>query len=211
MDGWHIISRICDRFFDGMPKCGGALLLSQEETRGFAGLTRCCFQGEDIIDRWNIGAAGLLRSFTSDATPALNSILRRLREMLLAAAGDDGDDALDAQLRSFFNGPLKTIEFEDGEEQGDGERGVSLNFSDEIEADGVAENSGDDAMPDAVAGDDIVFGAGLRTQNADEVRGLLTGERRGVFVPTVGNPSTSRHGLVIRILLSQKCEMPQKH
>ena len=55
--------------------------------------------------------------------------------MLLAAACDDGQDALGPQLGGFLDGPLHAIEFEDGEQQRDGQSGISLDFGDQVEAD----------------------------------------------------------------------------
>ena len=136
----------------------------------------------------------LLRRFDSDATPAFGARSGCLSEMLLAAARDDGNDARGSELGDFLDGPLHAIEFEDGEQESDGERGIGFDFGDEVEADRVAGDAGDDAMPDVAAGDDIEFHAGFGAEDADEVGGLIAGERGGRFIPGVGDPAAAGHG-----------------
>lgn len=119
-----------------------------------------------VGDFWDVGAAGLLGGFESDATPAVYSLRGGEGEMLFGAPGDDGRDARDSELGSFFDGPLEVIELEDGEQEMDGEGGVSFQFFVQDEGHFAVGDGGDFGAVEEPVGDDVVDLAGLGAEGA---------------------------------------------
>ncbi len=70
-----------------------------------------------------------------NAPPALRTLLRGLRQVLLRAPRNHRDHRGHAQLCRLLNRPLHAIEFVHGNHQRDRQRGVGLQFGNQVEAD----------------------------------------------------------------------------
>jgi hypothetical protein len=150
--------------------------LAQEDAgRGFF-LFEGLLEWERVGDVGNVGAAGLLGGFEGDATPAFGSLEGGVAEMLFGAAGEDGGDAGDAELGGLFDGPLHGIELEDAEEEMEGKSGAGFELFVEGEVDFLFAYVGDLGAVEEAVGDDVVDLAGLGSENAREVGGLLSDE-----------------------------------
>ena len=136
-----------------------------------------------------------------DAPPALHALGRGLRKMLLGAARNHRSDCGDAELGGFFDGPLHPIELVDRHYERNGQRGVGIDFSNELEAHLALRlrrrgDRSDLGVEDAAAGDNVGLHAGLGAQYARKMFCLRSAQCRGVLGPLVGNPASSRHSPV---------------
>jgi len=131
-----------------------------------------CWQVEWVFYLRDVGAAGLLCRFLSDAAPAFHAFGCGLREMLFCSACDDGNNGSHAELCHFFDGPFHAVKFEDGHDQSYGQGAIVCDLFMESEFDSVWLDRCDDAAIDAVVGDDVGFSAGLRAKDACEMVGL---------------------------------------
>ena len=134
----------------------------------------------------------MLGGFKSYAAPAFGAFGGGEAEVLLGAAGEDGGDPGYAELGGFFDGPLEVIEFEDGEQEVDGQGGVGFEFFMEDEADFGLGDGGDLGAVEEAVGDHVEDLAGLRAEDAGEVRGLLASEGGGGGVAGLGRPGVGR-------------------
>jgi len=176
---------------------GGGLIEFAKEDAGGGGLGgEDGFEGGGVSDLRDGGSARLFRGFKGDATPAFGSFAGGLREVFFGAAGEDGGDAVDAELGGFFDGPLKVVELEDGEQEMEGKGGVGFELFMEGEGDAVGSDGGDLGAVKEAAGDEVEGLAGLGTEDAGEVGGLVAGEVGGVAVtvPGVGDEAAAGHG-----------------
>jgi len=139
-------------------------------------LFECKFEGEWIVDGGKVGAARLLRGFECDATPTLGTLHGRLREMFFSAACEYGCDALHAELGGLLDGPLVAIEFEDGEQEMEGESGVSPHLFMQQKNNFRIGHGDDFGAVEVSAGDDVKDLAGLGAEDAREVLRLRAGE-----------------------------------
>jgi hypothetical protein len=73
---------------------------------------------------------GLMR----DAPPALGALLRGLGQVLLRPPRDHRRNRGNAQFGGLLDGPLHAIELVDGHHQRNGQRGIGLEFGDQVEA-----------------------------------------------------------------------------
>jgi hypothetical protein len=71
--------------------------------------------GRRIVNQRHIGAPRLLRRLVRDAAPALDALLRGLRQMLLSPRAITGAMAATPSFGGFLDGPLHAIELVDGE------------------------------------------------------------------------------------------------
>ena len=166
---------------------------AEEDAGGGFFLFESLLEGDGVGDVGNVGAAGLLGGFKSDATPALDAFGGGLSEVLFGAAGEDGCDAGDPQFSSLFDGPLHVVELEDGKEQMEREGGVGFQFFMEGEEDLVFANVGNFRAVKEAIGDDVVDLAGGGAEHAGEVSGLITGEGGGGGGPGVGDEAATGH------------------
>ena len=120
------LRRLLPRDFQGGGKGGGLLGFAEQDARGGVFLFEGWLQGGGVGDFRDIGAAGLLGGFQSDAAPAFGALEGGLGEVFFGAAGEDGCDAGDAKLGGLFDGPLHVVELEDGEEEVEGEGRVGF-------------------------------------------------------------------------------------
>ncbi len=132
-----------------------------------------------------------------DAPPALGALGCRRGQMLLRPPRNHRRNGGNSQLGGFFDGPLHVIELVDGHDQSDGQRGIGLEFGDQIEADLVAGNRGHLRMKDVAARHHVGFHARLRAQHAGHVFGLRAHKRCGGLVPMLGNPAAACHGFFL--------------
>ena len=155
-----------------------------------------CLQGGRVGDLGDGGAAGLLRGFEGDATPAVDALARGRGKVFFGTAGEDGSDALDAELSGLFDGPLEVIELEDGEQQVEREGGVSLELFVQGEADAVGSDCSDLSAMEKATGDEVVDLTRLGAEDSGEMGGLLPGQGGGllVAVPGVGDEAAAGHG-----------------
>ena len=137
-----------------------------------------------------------------DAAPALYTFGSGLGQVLFSAAGEDGGDACGAEFGGFFNGPLEVIKFEDSEQEVEWEGSVGLEFfmEEEVYARGVRArvDVGDLGAVEEAGGDDVEDLAGLGTEDAGKMEGLVADEGGGGGVAgfggvEVGNPAASGH------------------
>lgn len=170
--------------------------LAQEDARGSGLGGEGGMQGGGIGDRRDGGAAGLLGGFEGDASPAICAFGGGEGEVLFRAAGEDGGDAIDAELSSLFDGPLEVIEFEDGEQEMEGKYGVGLELFVQGEVNAVEGDGGDLGTVQEAAGDQVVDLPWFGAQDAGEVGGLVAGEGGGlqVAIPGVGDEAAASHG-----------------
>lgn len=130
-----------------------------------------------------------------DAAPSIDAPGGGLGEVLLGASCEDGCDAGDAEFGGFLDGPFEVIELEDGEEEVEGECGFGFVFFVESEGDLVVADCGDFGAVKEAVGDDVEDLAGLGSEDACKVCGLVAGECGGgaLWVPGVGDPTAASH------------------
>ena len=173
----------------------GLLDLAEEDARGGGLGGEGCLQGGGVGDVRDGGATGLLGGLEGDASPAVDTFDRGEGEVLFGAPGEDGDDAVDAEFGGLFDGPLKVIELEDGEQQMEGKAGVGFELFVQGEVDAIGGDGGDLGTVQEAADDEVVDLSGLGAEDAGEVGGLIAGESGGVPVAIkgVGDEAASRH------------------
>src|ERR1035438_9038217 len=69
-------------------------------------------------------SARLLGGLQQDFLPAIHSLVGGGEQSLFAAGCGQGYDSPDAQFGGFFDGPFEGVEFDDGEQEGDVNRGI---------------------------------------------------------------------------------------
>ena len=166
-------------------------------------------EGCGVDDFGYVGAAGLLGGFEGDAAPAFGSFEGSVGEVFFGAAGEDGGDAGDAQLGDLFDGPLHVIELENGEEEMKRKGGVGRELFVEGEVDLVFGDADDFCAMEEAVGDDVVDLAGLRSEDAGEVMGLVAGEGGRGGGPCVGDEAATGHafefswweGMMVQVLM----------
>ena len=117
---------------------------------------------------------GLVR----DPAPTFGTLFCALGQMLLRPLRDHRSQRGNAEFGRFLDGPLHAIEFVDGDDERDGQRGIGLNLGDQVEADLVlGEHRSHLGVKDVAAGNHIRLHARLRAQNTRHVRGLRAHNR----------------------------------
>ena len=130
----------------------------------------------------------------SNAPPAIEALGSGCGEVAVRALGDNGNDPRHAQFRGFFDRPFHTVEFVDGEEEGNLR---SSKFGDRVaqfEFDAAFVDCGEPRMTDCVGGDHIKFLADAGAKNAREMVGMGARKSSGVAVDFVGDPAAAGHG-----------------
>src|ERR1019366_354015 len=149
-----------------------------------------------IGDLGGCDAARLLGSFTSDPPPALGPLVRGKSKMLFSAPRNHGDDRGDVQFRALLDRPLHAIEFEDGEQQGDGNSLAGRDFFTQGELHSLVLHAGNGGPPDLLAASDFELLADARAQGARQVCGVRAGQGGAIAGELVGNPAASGHGVI---------------
>ena len=111
-----------------------------------------------------------------NAPPALRALLRRLRQMLLRPPRNHRSNRGNAQLGRLLDRPLHVIELVDGHHQRNGQRGIGLNFGDQVEANLIRGDRGHLGVKDVAARHHVRFHARLRAQHTRHVLGLRAGQ-----------------------------------
>jgi hypothetical protein len=123
-----------------------------------------------------------------DPPPTLDALFGGLGKMLLCTLRNDRSDGGNAQFSCLLDCPLHAIKLEDRHYERNGQRGIGLNFGNQIEANFVWRDRRDFGVKHVTACNYI-----LRASN-----------RGSSFVPMFSNPAASRHCLSTHSL-SCKC------
>ena len=125
--------------------------------------------------------------------------------MRIAALGDQRHDAGHAEFCALLDGPLHTIELEDGEGQGDFKRSGRSNFVSQVKFNPMIVDGRDASAANGASGGDIELLADLCAEDSNQVIGMSAGERRAVGGRFVGNPAAACHGsLIVNAMLGKK-------
>jgi hypothetical protein len=181
------------RVFEGLGEGGGLFGFTEQDAGGGLFLLEGLLESDGIGDLGDIGAAGLLRGFESDAAPALGSLGGGLGEMFFGATGEDRRDAGDTELGGLFDGPLHVVELEDGEEEMERKGGVGGEFFVEKEVNCLFADLRDFGAVEESAGDDVVDLTWFSAEDAGEMGGLVAGEGGGGGGPGVGDEAATGH------------------
>ncbi len=70
-----------------------------------------------VIEERHPQAAGLLRGFKKDFSPALRPLRCGGEQTFFGAIGGKRNDSANAKLGGFFDGPFECVKLDDGEQQ----------------------------------------------------------------------------------------------
>jgi len=113
--------------------------------------------------------------------------------MFFGASCEHGCDARDAEFGGLLDGPFVAIEFEDGEQEMEGESGVSQHLFMQQKNNFRIGHGDDFGAVKVPAGYDVKDLAGLGAEDAREMLRLRAGERSVGCVEGVGDPAASCH------------------
>ncbi len=130
----------------------------------------------------------------SNSSPTLHSLRRRDGQMRVRATRDDRNDPGRAELGTFLDGPLETIELEDGEDHRDLKLTGGFHFFRQFELDSIVANADDARSTQDSAGGHIELLPDTCAQDTRQVRRVLAGKCGAVGIEFVGNPAAAGHG-----------------
>jgi len=138
----------------------------QETEALLVGLKRGLGFGKRLEVR-NLETAGLLRRLEEDFLPAFGALRSGREKGFFAARSGERDDAADAELGGFFEGPFEDVEFHDSEQKCGFERGcLAGQLFDQSELDAIARNGFNASEPGIRAVAQFVELARLGTKDA---------------------------------------------
>src|ERR1019366_10027824 len=167
-----------------------------------------------ISRAWSLASASFSftgSAITGGAPPALHALVRREGEMLFRAPRNYGNDRGDVQFRALLDRPLHAIEFEDGQQQGDGHGLAGRDFFAQGELHALVLYAGNGGPADLLAACDLELLADARAQGTRQMRGVRAGQGSTIAGELVGNPAASGHRVIRgewgnRFSLFAKCQ-----